>query len=144
MWITKKMDLPLIKKRIAAIIRTEIKEVEQRYLSMCERIDIIVDNDLKIPREDVAQRKWDLKKIILEDIHQPQKDELQKFLNIINRFKDSNKKIIFPKETQREFDRIWDWMFLDYEKRKWNNSDYGAWKKHWHNLIKKIINSELN
>ena len=40
------MDLNLIKKRIAAIIRAEIKEVEQRYIYVCSRIDYVIDSNL--------------------------------------------------------------------------------------------------
>ena len=81
------MDLNLIKKRIAAIIRAEIKEVEQRYIYVCSRIDYVIDSNLEIPREDVAQRKWNLKNIVLEDIYQPQKDELLELLRLINNYK---------------------------------------------------------
>lgn len=137
-------DLTLIKKNIAPIIRREIAEVEKRYASMCVRVDDMIINDLSIPREDVAQRQWDLKQNLLNEIYQPYKDELLKFIAVLNRFHQPAKNQKLPKEIQQKFEILWNKMFTDYANGKWNNTDWNHWKKTWLALMIEGVNSELN
>ena len=137
-------DLPRIKKNIAPIIRREIQETEQRFINACDRVDAMIERDLTIPREDIQQAKWDLKKHLLNEIYQPYKDELTKMLSMINRFRDEEKSTVIAHDFKGKFDVLWHDMMISYDKSKWEDTDWRQWRKKWFALIVEGMKYEIN
>lgn len=138
-------NLPLLKKNIAPMIRREIQDVELRYVRVCELVDDMISRDLSVKEKDMAQKKYDLKKFLLNEIYQPYKDELLQFLAVVNRFHDEEKKYSEPaKEIKKQFEILWRDMMLDYDKSKWENKDWKTWRQQWYHFMVLGMNSALN
>ncbi len=137
-------NLDLLKKNIASIIRKEIAEVENRYASRCAEVDDMIINDLSVKREDVAQRQWDIKQWLLNEIYQPYKDELLQFIAVLNRF--HNPKYIFKLSpaTKSELHKYLLEFYHECKENDWDNTDWKKWNAEFENFIARGMNIQIN
>lgn len=126
------------------VIKNEIRFVEIAFARTCARIDVMIDNDLSVNRMDVAQRKWDMKQMLLEDVYQPWKDEYVKLLALINKYRDPDNP---PKLSRKDKSTLHHYLlefYMECKKNEWKDTDWKIWNTKFEQFIAQGMNREIN